>query len=124
VDQWWPHLAHHIERWVEYDDTWSMDGVREELQSGRAQLWCMHKDTIIGVWVTRIVTTDSITLGLVWGCAGDFSAHKDDAIAFFGIIEDWFRDQGCKFVDWSGREGWAKLFPSYKRHAVVLRKRL
>jgi hypothetical protein len=109
---------------VEFDDTWTMDGVREELQAGRAQLWCMHDKGIVGIWVTRVVTTDSTTMGLVWGCAGDFAAHRDDSIAFFGIIEDWFRGQGCKFVDWSGREGWTKIFPDYKRHAVVMRKRL
>lgn len=124
VDQWWPHVAHHIERWVEYDDTWSMDGVRDELKAARAQLWCMHAGSIVGVWVTRIIETDSTKLGLVWGCAGDFAPYKDDSIAFFGIIEDWFREMDCKFVDWTGRDGWARLFPDYKRHAVVMRKRL
>ena len=124
VDQWWPHVAHHIQRWVEYDDTWTLDGVRDEIKAGRAQLWCMHKDEIVGVWVTRIDETDSIRLGLVWGCAGDFGPDKDDAIALFSVIEDWFREMGCKFVDWSGRDGWARLFPDYKRHAVIMRKRL
>jgi hypothetical protein len=79
---------------------------------------------VIGVWVTRTENTDSVAVGLVWGCAGDFARYKDDAIALYGTIEDWFREKGCKFVDWSGREGWMKLFPSYKQHAVVMRKRL
>jgi hypothetical protein len=124
VDQWWAHVAHHIQRWVDYDECWTLDGVKDEIKAGRAQLWCMHKDEIVGVWVTRIHETDSVTIGHVWGCGGDFKAHKDDAIAFFGVIEDWFREMGCKFVDWTGREGWTRIFPDYERHAVVMRKRL
>lgn len=122
MDQWWPHVAHHIQRWLEFDETWTLEGVREELQAGRAQLWCMHQNTIVGIWVTRIECTDSISMGVVWGCAGDFRAHKGDAITFFGVIEDWFREKGCKFVNWVGRDGWAKIFPDYQQHAVVLRK--
>lgn len=125
IDEWWPHVEHHIQRWLSFDDSWTMDGVREELKAGRAQLWCVHANgSIVGIWVTRINETDSVRIGLVWGCAGDLKPVKDDAIAFFGITEDWFREMGCKFVDWIGREGWTRIFPGYERHAVVMRKRL
>jgi hypothetical protein len=126
VDDWWPHVSHHIGRWLDFDESWTAEGVKEEIKEARAQLWCMHSDAegIIGIWVTRIHVTDSVSIGHVWGCAGDFGPYKDDAVALFGNIEDWFRDMGCKFVDWTGRDGWMKIFPDYKRHAVVLRKRL
>lgn len=124
MDEWWPHVAHHIRRWVEYDDTWTLDGIKDELKAARAQLWCLYTDTIVVVCVTRIDEIGAIRLGLVWGCAGDFMLHKEDALTFFGIIEDWFREKGCRFVDWVGRDGWARIFPDYTRHAVVMRKRL
>jgi hypothetical protein len=124
LDEWWPLVEHHIQRWVERDDTWSVDGVREEIKQARAQLWCVYKDVIVGLWVTRIVETDSTKLGLVWGCAGDLEPLQDEAVAFFGITEDWFREMGCKYVDWTGRAGWTRIFPDYKRHAIVMRKRL
>lgn len=81
-------------------------------------------DGVKGIWVTRIDRTDKCSIGVVWGCAGDFHGHKKDAIAFFGVIEDWFRDKGCAFVEWVGRDGWARLFPEYRQHAVILRKPL
>jgi hypothetical protein len=124
IDNWWPHVAHHVARWVDHDGTWSADEIRFELKAGRAQLWCFHRGSILGIWVTRIEATDRCLWGVVWGCAGDFSEHKEDAVAFFGIIEDWFREKGCEFVEWVGRDGWARIFPDYKRHAVILRKRL
>lgn len=124
VDQWWGHVAHHIKRWADYDESWTLSGIKDEIKAGRAQLWCIHKDEIVGVIVTRIHETDSVTIGHIWGCAGDLKPVKDDAIEFFGVIEDWFRQMGCKFVDWTGRAGWERIFPDYQRHAVVMRKRL
>lgn len=125
MDQWWGHVAHLIKRWVDFDETWTLDGVKDEIKAGRAQLWCLHKDCrIVVACVTRIHVTDSVTIGHVWGCGGDLMTAKTDALAFFGIVEDWFREMGCKFVDWTGREGWARIFPDYERHAVVMRKRL
>ena len=126
LDQWWPHVEHHIQRWLAFDETWTAEGVREEIKAARAQLWCMYADgAVVGIWVTRIENTDSVALGLVWGCAGDFAPYKDEAIALYDAnIEKWFREKGCKFIEWSGREGWMKLFPGYERHAVVMRKRL
>lgn len=124
MDYWWPHVAPLIERWVSDDGTWSADEIKVELKSARAQLWCFYYGDIKGIWITRIEATDSVVWGVVWGCAGEFQEHKDDAIAFFGIIEDWFREKGCEFVEWSGRDGWARIFPDYRKHAVILRKRL
>jgi hypothetical protein len=113
-----------VQRWVAEDGAWTALGVREELEAGRAQLWCFHADEIKGIWVTRIIGTDSAQIGLIWGCAGDLKEHKDDALAFFGIIEDWLAHEGCKFVDIIGRDGWLRVLPGYEKHAVILRKRL
>lgn len=125
VDQWWSRVEHHIRRWLEFDGAWTDEGVKEEIKAARAQLWCMYADDcVVGVWVTRTENTDSVAIGLVWGCAGDFARYKGDAIALYANIENWFRERGCRFVEWSGREGWTRLFPDYERHAVVMRKRL
>jgi hypothetical protein len=124
IDNWWPHVAHHVERWVERDGIWTSAEVRNELKQGRAQLWCFHNGDIKGIWVTRIHLVGLRQVGVVWGCAGDMHAHKDDALAFFGVIEDWMREMGCEFVEIVGRDGWARIFPDYERHAVILRKRL
>lgn len=124
IDEWWPSVLHHIERWAEIDGTWSTEGIREELKEARAQLWCFNLSGVRGVWVTRVESTERCTWGVVWGCAGDLWEYREEAARLFAIIEDWFRDMGCEFVEWSGRDGWSRLFPDYRKHSVVLRKKL
>ncbi len=124
IDEWWPSVVHHIERWVEHDGTWSTSGVRDEIRSARAQLWCLYFGEVKGVWVTRVERTPRCKWGVVWGCGGEMGELKNEAVAMFSMIEDWFRSIGCEFVEWSGREGWTRVFPEYRRHAVVMRKKL
>lgn len=123
VDKWWPQVVGHVRRWLDEDGTWTESGIKDELKEKRAQLWCLHDGEIKGIWVTRINHTDSVSIGLIWGCAGDFKEHKADALAFFAIIEDWLRLQGCNFIEIVGRN-WSGLLSGYKQHAVILRKRL
>jgi hypothetical protein len=124
VDAVWPNVLPHVERWLAEDGIWSAEGIRAELKAARAQLFLFVKDEILGIWVTRIEKPDGKTIGLLWGCAGDFSEHKDEAISCFGAIEAWMKEKGCEFVEIYGRHGWMRIFPDYERHAVVLRKRL
>lgn len=122
IANWWPLLAHFVKRWVDEDGVWSVAGVRDELEHAQAQMWCMHHGEIIGIWITRIDCSDCKKFGLVWGCAGDFKAHKEDALAFFGIIEDWFKAEGCEFIEICGRD-WSRVLPDYEKR-TILRKRL
>jgi hypothetical protein len=124
IDLVWPQVVRHVERWLAEEGIWTSDGIKEELKAARAQLFLFVKDGVLGIWVTRIDQPDGKTIGLVWGCAGDFLEHKDEALACFAGIEQWMREKGCECIDIAGREGWARIFPGYKRQAVILRKRL
>lgn len=124
IGAWWPSVLPHIDRWLEREGTWTASGVRQELEAARSQLWCAYYGDIRGVWVTRIHDNGHRKVGVVWGCAGDFMGLKDEALQFFGVIEDWMRSMGCELIEISGREGWARIFHDYERHAVILRKRL
>lgn len=120
----WPQVLPHINRWLEADGIWSAEGVKEELKAARAQLFMYVKDAVLGIWVTRIDKPDGKLVGLVWGCAGDFITHKDEALACFAGIEHWMKENGCEYVEICGRDGWSRIFPEYRKHAVILRKRL
>lgn len=121
IDRHWPQVVRHVERWVAEEGVWSAEGIRQELKAARAQLWRFGNR---GIWVTRIEKPDGRAVGLVWGCAGDFAEHKSEALACFSAIENWMRSKGCECIDICGRSGWARIFPDYRKHAVILRKRL
>jgi len=113
-----------VERWIEREAL-TAEEVREHLKAAKAQLWCLVvDDAILGIWVTRIERPKKCAWGLIWGCAGDFLPYKEEAIAKYWQIENWLKQQGCEFIEWSGREGWQRIFPGYERHAVVMRKTL
>lgn len=124
VAKWWASVEPLVNRWLQDEETWTAQGVREELEAARAQLWCFYADGVRGIWVTKIVNTDSTKIGIVWGCAGRFKSHRDAALAYFDAIENWLRSQGCKFVDIDGRLGWSKVLSGYAEYSVKLRKRL
>lgn len=124
IDLVWPEVLPFVERWIAEEGIWSAEGIRGELKAARAQLFCFDKGRIVGIWVTRIDKPDGKTVGLVWGCAGDFVEHKDEALACFGAIENWLRSMRCQYIDICGRSGWERIFPEYRRHAVILRKQL
>lgn len=124
IDSVWARVLPHIERWLAEEGIWSPEGIRKELKAARAQLWCFVYGDIRGVWVTRIDKPDGHLTGLIWGCAGEFVEHKEEAITCFRAIERWMKDKGCELIEIVGRGGWAKVFPDYERQAVVLRKRL
>ena len=114
----------HIERWLAHDDSWSSQGVKDELERGHAQLFCLHNLDIKGIWITRVHDNGHRKVGVVWGCAGDMNEVRSEALEFFAVIEAWMREIGCDFVEIVGRRGWERIFPDYERFAVILRKRL
>src|SRR5687767_8700568 len=98
VESLWPLVLPFVDRWLEHDGIWTADEIQDELKSARAQLWCLYCGGIRGIWVTRIECGGR--LAVVWGCAGDFQSLKEEAIALYGQIEDWFRSIGCKHAEW------------------------
>lgn len=114
----WPDLYEQIKR-VEGQD-WEPEDVLEELESGTAQAWGLRGDPIQTLWITKIVNAYSRKYGIVWICAG---FHIESGLEMYrNYIEPWFREQRCQWIEISGRPGWQKILPDYRRQAVILRK--
>lgn len=110
---------------MDWDGTLTVAEVRVYFEVAKAQLWCVDvAGEVVGLWVTRLEKSKRCTWGFVWGCAGDLGSYKDEAIRLFDITKDWFRANGCEFVEWSGRAGWQRIFPDFDIHAVVMRQKL
>lgn len=115
----WPEIERCIQR-VE-NAPWTLEDVRRELEEGRAQAWGLRdSERVLGFWITRIENTWTAKYGLVWIVAGD---GLDIGLPVYrGVIEPWFREQGCQWIEMNGRKGWKRVLPDYNEVAVVLRK--
>jgi hypothetical protein len=115
----WPEIERHIAR-VE-NVPWSSADVLDELEAGRAQAWGMRRgNEVLGFWLTRIENAYTTRYGVVWIVAG---TGLDLGLPVWPVVEQWFWDQGCQFIELHGRKGWKRVLPDYDEVAVVLRKR-
>lgn len=117
----WPEIERCISRVDKAP--WDVEDVLQELEEGRAQAWGMRDaDRVLGFWITRIENSYTRKYGVVWITAGD---GIDIGLPVYrGVIEPWFRSQGCEYIEIHGRKGWKRALPDYSEVAVVLRKDL
>ncbi len=108
---------------VEGPTPWTPEDVLSDLEEGRAQAWGVRdQDRVYGFWITRIENTFSHRYGVVWITAGK---GLDIGMPLYrGVIEPWFRERGCEWIEIHGRKGWKRVLPDYDEVAVVLRKAL
>jgi hypothetical protein len=100
-------LAHDI-------GTHSIDDVRADIESGRAQLW----PGVNAAMVTNIETYPHAKVCRGWLSGGDLA----EIVATEPKVRDWATRQGCGAVMIVGRRGWARVFPGYREtHAIVTR---
>lgn len=120
VGAFWPVICRFLVM-VENPE-WTTDQVYESIKDGKSQVWGMAVNgEIQGIWITRIEEGRD-RYGLVWIAAG--KGLEKGLFLFLAATEEWFRDQGCKYVKVYGRKGWAKVLPGYEVKAYELRKTL
>lgn len=120
IGKWWPVVLGFLLKIK--DAEWTTDDVYEDIVNTRAQVWgAAIGNQILGIAVTKILVTAKAKYGLVWICAGE-GIHE--GISVYPIIESWFKEMGCKYIEIQGRPGWKKLMTDYELKHVVLRKAL
>lgn len=113
----WDEIAALLAR-IELMDT-PLSHIREMIATREAQAWCIG-EPIECVLLTKIENTKECRYGLLWLGAGDLRLIT----SVHGIVENWFRSMGCKYVQVTGRRGWKKSLPDYDEIAVILVKTL
>jgi phage tail sheath gpL-like len=121
-EAYWPDVRHlllpAIERAGEYDEA----EVLRQIEAAEAQLWLVTEGVKIhAAVVTSIAVHSSGRVCLIWLIGGNDAAAWIDGIE---TIERAAADAGCVAMEISGRPGWQKMLPEYRRTAIVLRKAL
>ena len=108
---------------IEQEPYLCLDYIREALDENRAQLWGLRKGgEIIGIMVTQIEQYEHCKKGILWMVSGE--GIQAGFEAFRAVIEPWFIDNGCRFIEVRGRKGWAKVIPEYSNIGIILRKEI
>lgn len=118
----WPQVAPLIEPSLAYADSkYSLDSVKQLLETHQAQLWVDYHEGYRSAGVTQIIDyPDKKVCLILFIGGGDLAMYQ----RYLPIIEIWAMENGCQAVEVIGRAGWGKVLPDYERIHVVLRKSL
>jgi hypothetical protein len=120
VDEFWPYASGLLKAAVERCGTWTLDGIKRELDRG-ALLWAAWDgSTMRAVAVTRLAEEKCGLVLEAVACGGE----GQDWRRLYEEIEDYGRNEGCVISRISGREGWKRVFRDYGVAWVTLEKRL
>lgn len=122
-----PFVVSFIKSALEHtDNEISLGSILSDIENHKRQLWIIkHRENYIAAVITQIYTYDdsSLKIGEIT-IAGGRDHHLWDH--FTDVVGNWFREQGCKFIDIIGRPGWERLYRKrgFKLAYVQLRKKL
>lgn len=115
----WFHVEPYIEKAINrVQSTYTLEKIYTDLMTQRMQLWITRP--ILSCAITQIIENQD-KICLILFCGGQF---MEDWSHYIEVIENWADNIGCDYVEISGRPGWEKVFPEYKRTSITLRKDL
>jgi len=116
----WAEVRHFLMPAIERTGEHREAEVIAELEQGLAQLWI--GEGVGGVRCAVVTCLSRNARGLtceIWLTGGE--GHHD-WIHLIERIEAAARERGCRSIELTGRIGWVRLLPHYRRKAVILER--
>ena len=112
----WYHARHFILPALELHHTHTEDDVLVRLATGEYKLWRNDKCAAVTCFIQY---PQFKALEVRWG-GGDLQALNELRHA----IERWAALKGCKEVVSTGREGWGRVLPDYRKCGAIFYREL
>jgi hypothetical protein len=127
IDAVWPDVVGLIEEAVKTArGKYSLQDLREELETKACQLWIWKDETSKAVIVTQIHSYKRNKC--CWIRVATGSGNGDDfkrvGKIIVGQIEDWAREHGCDAMELLVRPGWARVLKDYEMTHLFLERSL
>lgn len=117
----WPHVEHLLKPAIDLSGgRYTVDTTRAAISRGQMQLWIAFEGTKIFAAMTSTVSVyPAKTMLAVVHCGGRMMGLW---LQTMSEIEEWAKAQGCAGVEITGRAGWAKALPDYRRVGVLIER--
>ena len=86
---------------LEYDKTYSVQSVIDEVNAGRAEIWLTDNS----IALTNVMDKPNARICHIWIAAGDLDELMPE---IYPALEDRARQVGCALLTISGRRGWIR----------------
>jgi hypothetical protein len=109
VPQIWPHVKDYLESTLIDNGHISLQSIYDNLLLNNYRLWTPVTMDVQGAVVATINYDVTGAMHCVILCCGGKNLNNWK-YRMFAEVEDWAKDEGCRFIKVYGRKGWAKLF--------------
>jgi hypothetical protein len=116
----WPEVKDFIESALIENGHLTIEEIYDNLLLKHYQLWTPYSDHIEAAFVTAIFDVRGIKNCTIVACGGK---NMDSWKHFIKDVEEWAKEDGCKYIKIYGRRGWAKVF-NYDIVSTEMRKNL
>lgn len=116
INNIWFHVEHKISEALKVCPYWSLDDVKAMLKERQAQLFEINDFT--SIVITRIHQYPQAKVLELFLAAGELPDIK-----YLPQFEDWARELGCDYLEFSGRIGWGRKIQNYEQ-VINMRKSL
>ena len=117
----WDTVSSHIKSALQYSDgKYSLEDIREGLESQQMQLFIAMADEIIASAITQITDYPQkrvLTIVLLGG------ERMNEWLPLLNQLEKWGIDEGCEQIELYGRPGWEKVL-KWEKTYIALKKNL
>lgn len=125
IPQYWPHVRPFIEAaFAENRGDDSAELVHADLLSGNQYLWIAWDEdnrSIVAAITTKVIDVPRGRVCLITSCGGK---NLNRWVGCMPRIEEYAKEERCAYIRFSGRKGWAAIFPDYEQPWIVLEKKL
>lgn len=120
----WPLVQELLENLTKRDDyveELTPADMYESIRERNMQCWIIHRrDEVFAVALTQILTFPSgLRILALPYLAGKRGGMKEWVHLKDGILKDFAREHGCKFIRVYGREGWKKIIKPARVRVVL-----
>lgn len=118
LDLYWPVCKRILSPAFNTYEPLSQEDYFEKLKTNHMQLWAAVDDgRIIGAVITSIDNGSAMKICVVMKLSG--KRLKDWALLADNVISDFANINNCDAIQYVGREGFERVFPSLERDGVI-----